>query len=961
MKKFLISVLLIGLAINAQSQIVYGEMAKLVASDRASNDRYGYTLAIDGDYAVIGAYQEDEDETGSNTLSNAGSIYVYERDLNGNWIEVQKIVPSDRALSDNFGYSVAISGNYLVVGAYQEDEDEAGMNTLSNAGSAYIYERDGGGTWNEVQKIVASDRGAGDSFGYAVSISGDYLVVGAFAESEDEFGGNTMAQSGSAYVFERDGGGTWNEVQKLVASDRAVGDLLGTSVSISGTYLVLTARGEDEDEAGLNTLTGAGSAYVFERDGGGTWNEVQKIVASDRDANDIFGAYASIDGTYLMVGAYQEDEDASGSNTLSGAGSVYVFERDGGGVWNEVQKIVPSDRADNDNFGWAVSVNGNNAIVGAYREDEDANGGNTQSSAGSAYIFERDGGGTWNQVQKIVASDRAADDYYGSAVDASGTDFWVGAYREDEDENGANTLLGSGSAYVYEYCMTTSSYNITICDSYTVPSGDETHTTSGVYTDTIPNAQGCDSVMTINLTILQSTTNTINEVVCLSYTVPSGDETYTVNGTYTDTIPNAAGCDSIITINLTVNNSSSTINESACFSYTVPSGDETYFTSGTFVDTIPNVAGCDSVITINLSINNTSSVIDEFACASYTVPSGDETYFTTGTYSDTIPNTAGCDSIITINLTIGNSSSAINESACSSYTVPNGDETYFSSGTFMDTIPNMAGCDSIITINLTIGSTSSAITEVVCDSYTVPSGDESYTTSGIYTDTIPNTAGCDSIITVNLTVNYSSTNILNVDACDSYTVPSGDETYSISGSYTDTIPNASGCDSILFINLTINTVNVDVTQNGPELTANANGATYQWIDCNNGNQPINGETNQTFSATANGDYAVIVTENNCSDTSACYNVHDVGFGDLSVDPGMKIYPNPNSGEFTISTSNFCEDCLIEIYDQLGEVVYSGQITNENINVDLTHLNNGIYFLRIKTEAGIFVEQVVIQR
>ncbi|WP_223274627.1 hypothetical protein, partial [Salibacter halophilus] len=125
----------------------------------------------------------------------------------------------------------------------------------------------------------------------------------------------------------------------------------------------------------------------------------------------------------------------------------------------------------------------------------------------------------------------------------------------------------------------------------------------------------------------------------------------------------------------------------------------------------------------------------------------------------------------------------INETACSSYTVPSGDETYTTSGTYMDTIPNAAGCDSVLTINLTIQNTTATITEIACDSYTVPSGDETYSASGSYMDTIPNSAGCDSILTINLTINNSSSATLNETACSSYTVPSGDETYSMSGTY----------------------------------------------------------------------------------------------------------------------------------------------------------------------------------
>ena len=148
-------------------------------------------------------------------------------------------------------------------------------------------------------------------------------------------------------------------------------------------------------------------------------------------------------------GLTSEDEDASGANTQYWAGSAYIFERDGSGNWTQAQKLTASDRAASDWFGWSVSISGDYAIVGANAEDEDASGANTQNNAGSAYIFERDGLGNWTQAQKLVASDRAAFDYFGISVSISGDYAIVGAYAEDEDASGANFQFDAGSAYIF--------------------------------------------------------------------------------------------------------------------------------------------------------------------------------------------------------------------------------------------------------------------------------------------------------------------------------------------------------------------------------------------------------------------------------------------------------------------------------------------------------------------------------
>jgi len=173
---------------------------------------------------------------------------------------------------------------------------------------------------------VASDRDVYDLFGHSVSISDNYAIVGADWEDEDETGGNTYEKAGSVYVFKRNESGEWNEVQKIVASDRFIGDWFGSAVNISGNQLVVGTFYEDHDAMGANPLSDAGSAYIFQCDESGEWTQVQKIVASDRAESDFFGISAGISANHIVIGAVFEDEDASGENFLDAAGSVYVFE-----------------------------------------------------------------------------------------------------------------------------------------------------------------------------------------------------------------------------------------------------------------------------------------------------------------------------------------------------------------------------------------------------------------------------------------------------------------------------------------------------------------------------------------------------------------------------------------------------------------------------------------------------------
>jgi len=295
------------------------------------------------------------------------------------------------------------------------------------------------------------------------------------------------------------------------------------------------------------------------------------------------------------------------------------------------------------------------------------------------------------------------------------------------------------------------------------------------------------------------------------------------------------------------------------------------------------------------------------------------------------------------------SSNSITETACNSYTSPSGNYVWTSSNTYMDTIPNAVNCDSVITINLTINnSSSSIINETACESYTSPSGNYVWTSSNTYMDTIPNAMNCDSVITINLTINNSSSSIINETACESYTSPSGNYVWTSSNTYMDTIPNTANCDSVITINLTINTVNTTVTQNSTTLTADAASASYKWLDCDNNLAIISGETNQSFTATINGNYAVEITENSCVDTSACFAISNVGMVENSFGIELLIYPNPTEGHFSIDLGANYESVSITMTDINGKLIQSTTYNESqllNLNVEEP---TGVYLLKIES-------------
>lgn len=505
-----------------------------------------------------------------------------------------------------------------------------------------------------------------------------------------------------------------------------------------------------------------------------------------------------------------------------------------------------------------------------------------------------------------------------------------------------------------------SSVTASSCDSYTWAQNGTTYTASGAYTAVIPNAAGCDSTITLNLTINNSTTATVPHTACNTYTWPINGQTYTTSGTYTATIANAAGCDSVITLNLTINQSTSaTVNHTACQTYTWPVNSQTYTTSGTYTATIANAAGCDSVITLNLTIGGPSvSSVTVTECSSYTWAQNGMTYTASGAYTDTIPNMFGCDSVITLNLTINQPvTNTVTETECTSYTWAENGMTYTVSGTYTETLTGAAanGCDSIITLDLTIiQPTTSTVSVTECSSYTWAQNGMTYTTSGMYTDTIPNAAGCDSVITLNLTINVPTSSVFTVSTCSpSYTWAQNGTVYNASGMYNDTITNASGCDSVVTLNLTITNFVATATDNGDATITASAGTTYQWINCTT-NTPIAGATAQTFAATANGTYAVIVSNGTCSDTSNCVNITNVGIKENTIST-ISVHPNPTHDVVIVTMD--ASSAIVEVMDVQGKLVQTTQIKSGD-PIDLSTYERGVYTLRIKTESGTSIERIV---
>ena len=368
---------------------------KLTADDGSMNDSFGYSVAIDGDYAIVGAYQDDEFK---------GGAYVFMREGDA-WIQQQKLVPAFAQSNgetgapgvggDQTGYSVSLDGDYALLGATGYTTLGANDEFEYFRGAVFVFKREGD-TWVEKATLFASDGEADDQFGNEVSISGEYAVIGSRSDKN------------KAYVFKRAADETWSEVQQITATDVADGDDFGEAVSINDDYLLVGADGDDENK---------GAAYVFQRVGE-VWNEAATLTAMDGAGEDYFGNSVSIHGDYALVGA-------RGDEAFTGA--AYVFKRNGD-AWSQVEKLTADDGLASDQFGLDVSISDEQLVVGASKAN---------ALGGAAYVFKKDES-TWDQ-QPVLTTIEGGEFGFAVATDESTT--IVGAWA-------ANDL--QGNVYVFE-------------------------------------------------------------------------------------------------------------------------------------------------------------------------------------------------------------------------------------------------------------------------------------------------------------------------------------------------------------------------------------------------------------------------------------------------------------------------------------------------------------------------------
>ncbi len=464
------------------------QQAYLKASSTNAGDEFGRAVAISGDTVVIGAPEEDGNGEGvlgddtNNSGSNSGAAYVFTR-TGTVWAQQAYLKPTNNTNEDDFGFSVAISNDIVVVGAPKEDGAGSGIdpspsNGLVNSGAAYLFTRTGT-VWASDAYVKASNPGSFDLFGLSVSVSGETVLVGAPSEDSNAEGvngdeaNNSASGAGGSYVFVRNAG-VWSQQAYLKASNTTAGDEFGASVAISGERVVIGARFEDSAATTVDgvkhndSVSNSGAAYVFAR-AGTTWSQDAYLKSANSELDDEFGYSVAIDGDRVVVGAIGEDSATISdqfNNTASSSGAAYVFCWNGT-TWNQESYVKVGQPDTLDQFGSGVAVSNNTAVIGAPGEASAAVGvngndiDNTEVAAGAATVFDLNASGSGGMQLEITqgaylkASNTDTGDHFGFSVASFGDTIVVGAPRENSGATGVNgdqspnSSPASGAVYVF--------------------------------------------------------------------------------------------------------------------------------------------------------------------------------------------------------------------------------------------------------------------------------------------------------------------------------------------------------------------------------------------------------------------------------------------------------------------------------------------------------------------------------
>ena len=654
---------------------------------------------------------------------------------------------------------------------------------------------------------------------------------------------------------------------------------------------------------------------------------------------------------------------------------------------------------------WTLSIQGINTSYNFNTSGSAANIGSSIDFNGllaDTYHYTISGGGACAQVSEGYIYINSNNQVTGSEYDSicgNSSFFWNG---NSYNQTGSYTYTFSGGAaggcdstatlnlWVFDPIVGAASYD-TLVFGGTLHLGTQTYSQTGVYADTLSGSHGCDSVVTVHLFVRgASTYTTLYDTICQGASVTAGGHRYNANGSYIDTLSNAAGGDSVLTLHLTVIVISATSRyDTICHGSSVSLGTRSYNSNGVFTDTLIGIRGCDSIVTLHLTVIGISAV-DRYdtICQGSSVSLGTHSYNSNGVFADTLSAVHGCDSIVTLHLTVYPVASVnLYDTLITGDTLHVGGHSYYQSGVYYDTLSTVHGCDSAVTVYLYAGtsSTYTHLFDTVCQGFSVTLAGHSYTVSGTYIDTLRGHLGGDSVVTLSLVVTRAILTNVYDTICQGTVYTVGSHSYSQSGVYIDTLTSRAGCDSIRALHLTVMpnatpTASITVSHGPVSGGMQTDSFTIHYTDCSNpsytwllNNNPLSIHSAVAVISYATGSSDSVTCQISCSNhcstvgTATSNSIIRAGIAEISSIGDVKIYPNPTTGSFSIDINALTSgDAKITITDLLGQIVTTRSLMlRAGYNKEEFTLGEnavtGVYMVELITDGGSLFYRLVLDK
>lgn len=883
-----------------------------------SDGDYARALACDGNYVYVAGeiegYQTVISFLGSPvtlTCKGVNDAFLAKYDLEGNllWAKQAGGINNDEAL----GITYDNSGNVYVCGFYSNGA-VFGTTALTTQGGydMYVAKYDANGEFQWVR--TAGGPGRDEAKSIKCDAAGN-IYVGGMHKDGAVFGSNTLSSPNgylNAFIAKYTPNGTLEWAKSAGGDyDDAVWSL--TIANNNNVYIT----GEFNAYAHFDNIaiptTGSADIFVACYDPSGTIQWVKKAGGSLLDRARGIGC----DGTNLYITGQFSMSANFGSIPVTGVDSSEIF----------IAKLNNSG-----DFQWVKVIGGPSDLP----ETLGYESGNAICAEASGNVYT-----TGSLLNGGVFGSTSFNAY-------SRTDVFLSKISQE----GVTAI--------------TFNQTLTICAGESITVGTHTYTASGNYTDLLVSYQNLDSTVITFLTVQPAITISQTKTICEGESITIGTHTYSSAGNYTDVLTSYHNCDSTVNTNLVlVADLTLSQTKTICDGESITVGSHTYTSNGNYTDVLSSAHDCDSTVNTHLIVLPAIAVSQtKKVCSGESVSVGTHTYTTSGNYTDVLTSSNNCDSTVTTHLTVMPVITVSQtKTICAGQNITIGSHTYTNSGNYTDVLNSYKNCDSTVTTHLTVlPAITFTQTKTICAGQSITVGANSYTISGDYTDVlISSTNSCDSTVTTHLTVlpaiSFSQTKTL----CAGESITIGSHTHSTSGIYTDyLISSVSSCDSTVTTELIINSIDTTVSVSTITLTSNATPAAYQWIDCN-GNIPISDQINQSFVVSVNGSFAVIVTQNSCSDTSSCFTVEITDISENSIASFIKIYPNPFTYQTTISFSQEQKQTHLKIMDDLGKEIKNLNFSGKELIIEKGELSPGIYFLQVKTELGIVSKKMVISK